>query len=132
MKQNLKEEIEAFVQDWHWDEKSRVYAFEMGKFLFSFMDYLKDKGLSERVLNRHLDNVFFIGVFESGYGHNDTFEPENLADGPGYLHVYTRKVSDSEYAIQSWEATWRKLDKYIKSGEYVQYLKRLEANLKQA
>ena len=44
----FKEKIEEYVDDWHWDEDSEKYAFEMGKFLFSFMDYLDDQKLSER------------------------------------------------------------------------------------
>jgi hypothetical protein len=33
----LKEEIEEYINDWHWDKKSKKYAFELGKFLFSFI-----------------------------------------------------------------------------------------------
>jgi len=127
--EELKKEIEEYVSDWHWDETSEKYAFEMGTFLFSFMDYLKDQNLSKRTLENHYSNVYFIGMFEAGYGYNDEFYPENLEDGPDYVIEFERKVSDSEYAIKSYESTWRKLDKYIKSGQYEKYLKQIERNL---
>lgn len=126
----LRIEIEEYVDDWHWDENSEKYAFEMGKFLYSFMYYLDDQNLSERTKRNHLENVGLIGTFEAGYGYNDEFYPENLEDGPGYLYEFERKVSDSKYAIQSYESTWRKLDKYIKSGEYEKYLEEIEEKLK--
>ncbi len=122
----LKKAIEEYVADWHWDEDSEKYAFEMGKFLFSFIDYLEGQKLSERTKRNHQDNIEIIGMFEAGYGYNEEFYPENLQDGPNFLYEFERKVSDSKYAIQSYESTWRKLDKYIKSGEYERYLKRLD------
>ena len=69
-------------------------------------------------------------MFEAGYGYNEEFYPENLEDGPNFLYEFERKVSDSKYAIQSYESTWRKLDKYIKSGEYQKYLEQVEKKLK--
>lgn len=124
--EELKKTIEKFVSDWHWDEDSKKYAIEMGKFLFSFMDYLDDQNLSERTVRNHRGNIGLIGIFEAEYGYNKDFYPQNLEDGPSFLSEFERKVSDSKYAIQSYESTWRKLDTYIKSGEYLTYLERLE------
>ena len=124
MQNKLKETIKDYVSDWHWDEKSEQYAYEMGKFLFSFLDYLEDQKLSAKTKKNHKDNVYLIGMFEAGYGYYEEFYPENLEDGPSYLYEFERKVSNSKYAIQSYEATWRKLDKYIKSKEYQQYLEK--------
>jgi len=126
----LRIEIEDYVDDWQWDEESKKYAFDMGKFLYSFMDYLDDQNLSERTKRSHRDNIGLIGMFESGYGYNDEFHPENLEDGPSYCYEFKRKVSDSKYAIQSYESTWRKLDKYIKSGKHEKYLEEVESKLK--
>jgi hypothetical protein len=126
----LKQEIEEYVDDWHFDEETKVFAFEMGKFLFAFMDFLKEKGLSDRVIRTHGGNIGLIGHFEAGYGFHDEFEPEILEDGPHYEYEFKRKVSDSKYAIQSYNSTWRKLDKFIKSKEYEKYLERIEDSLK--
>ena len=128
----LKKEIEEFADDWHWDEKSEHYAFEMAKFLFSFMDFLKDQNLSERTLKKHSDNVYYIGMFEMQYGYwdDDPFYPENLEGEPDFVYEYEWKISDSPAAVQSYESTWRKLDRYIKSGAYEKYLQRIEDQLK--
>ena len=125
MERSLTEKIKEYIDDWHWDENSEKYAFEMGIFLFSFMDYLEDQKLSEKTKKNHRDNVYLIGMFEAGYGYNEYFSSENLEDGPSFLYEFERKISDSKYAIQSYESTWRKLDKYIKSGEYEKYIKRI-------
>lgn len=126
----LKEEIEEYVHDWHWDEDSEKYAFELGKFLYSFMSYLDDQNLSERTKRSNQDNIGLIGMFEAGYGYNKEFYPKHLEDGPNYLYEFKRKLSDSKYAIQSYESTWRKLDKYIKSGAYEKYIEEVESKLK--
>ena len=70
-------------------------------------------------------------MFEAGYGYNDVFFPEILEDGPNFIYEFKRKISDSKYAIQSYEATWRKLDKFIKSGNYDKYLNEIEMKLKE-
>lgn len=126
----LKVDIKDYVDGWYWDDDSKKYAYEMGKFLFSFIDYLEDQKLSERTKRNHHDNIALIGMFEAGYGYNEKFCPENLEGGPNYLYEFERKVNDSRNAIQSYKSTWRKLDKYIKSGEYKKYLKQIEDKLK--
>jgi len=98
--------------------------------LFSFMDYLEDQKLSERTKRSHENNVYLIGAFEADYEYRDEFYPQNLADGPSYLYEFERKVSDSEYAIKSYESTWRKLDKFIKSGDFEKYLREIETKIK--
>lgn len=126
---SLKNEIEGYIADWHWDEPSKAYAFELGKFLFSFLDYLDELELSDKTKRNHRSNVYLVGMFEATYGYNDEFYPEDLENGPSYLYEFERKVSDSKYAVQSYESTWRKLDKYIKSGAYKPYLNKMEEKL---
>ena len=130
MEKGLKEEIKKYVDDWHWDENSKKYAYDMGKFLFSFMSYLTDQNLSEKTKRNHRNNVYLIGTFEASYGYNDEFYPKNLEDGPSFLYEFKRKVSDSKYAIQSYKSTWRKLGKYIKSEDHKKYLNKIEEKLK--
>ncbi len=130
IKEGLKKEIEDYVDNWHWDENSKKYAFEMGKFLFSFMDYLDDQNMSERTIRNYRGNIQLIGMFEISYGYNEEFHPENLEGEPSFIYEFERKVSDSKSAIQSYKSTWRKLDKYIKSGEYEKYLEQIEDKIK--
>ena len=86
--------------------------------------------MSERTLKNHKENTYLIGRFEAGYGFNDSFSPEDLTDGPEYVYEFERKVSDSKYAIKSYESTWRKLDKYIKTGAYEEYTEAIDKQLK--
>ncbi len=129
MKENLKKEIEEFVDDWHWDENSHNYAFGLGKFLFSFMDYLNEQNLSERTKRRHLENLGLIGMFAIQYEYMDEFYPEDIEDGTYNVDVYERKVSDSHSAVKGYITTCNKLDKYIKSKTYEVYLPKIEAQL---
>jgi hypothetical protein len=126
----LKKEIEEYVANWHWDNQSKQYAFDLGKFLFSFIEYLNDSNLSERVKKSHKNNLQLIGSLQASYGYVDEFNYEDLTNGPHYNYEFKRKVSDSEYAIKSYESTWRKLDKFIKSGDFKTYLSKIEEELK--
>lgn len=126
----LKKEIEDYVIDWHWDKKSKKYAFDLGKLLFSFIAYIDDSNLSERVKGVHKRNVYLIGMLEAGYSYRDEFNVENLTDGPFYICEFERKVSDSKYAVQSYKSTWKKLDRFIKSGDYKKYMNKFDDRLK--
>jgi hypothetical protein len=37
--------LEAYIEDWHWDEPSHQFARDIGVYLFRFMDYLHKLGL---------------------------------------------------------------------------------------
>ena len=93
MADRLKKQIEEYVVDWRWDKKSNK-AFELGKFLFSFMEYIDDLNLSEKVKRVHKNNVYLIGMLETGYGYSEVFHYEDLTDGPFYICEFKRKVSD--------------------------------------
>ena len=58
MVNKTKKEIEEYIEDWHWDFESKRHAFEMGKFLFSFMNYLVGQKLSKKTKKNHIDNVY--------------------------------------------------------------------------
>lgn len=129
MEQSLKQKIEEYISDWYWGEEVKEYPFELGKFLFSFMDYIRDQNLSDKTKSKHLDNVYLIGMFETEYGYQDEFEPEDLTHEPHYEDIFERKISDSESALQSYASTWRKLNRYIQSKTYEEYLKQIEKQL---
>ncbi len=111
-------ELEAYIADWHWDEKSHEFARQVGQFLFQFLDSLDDSHLSDQTVRKHESNCWCIGWLECSYGYHDTFSPAIFLGGPNFDIEFKRKVSDSKYAINSYEATWRKLEKYVRSQGY--------------
>ncbi len=110
-------ELEDFIQDWHWDEKSHKFAQELGLYLFRFIDYLDEQGLSAKTVRKHTDNCWCIGILECQYGYKDEFSPDAVFDSPhaSYEYEFRRKMSDSKYAMNSYRSTWRKLYKYTES-----------------
>jgi len=117
MADELDQELEDFIQDWHWDEKSHKFAQELGTYLFQFIDHLHEQGLSSKTLREHTKNCWCAGIAECQYGYNDKFVPGDVFYSPdaGYEHVFKRKMSDSQYAVKSYRSTWRKLYKYTKA-----------------
>jgi hypothetical protein len=131
MENTLSHEIKEYIRDWHYDKESKEYAFKLGKFLFAFIAYLKDSNLSKRNEKNHIENTYIIGDFEARYGYRDNiFSYEDLAEGPDYELEFERKISDSETALKSFESTWRKLGKFIKSGSFQKYVKKIDEQLK--
>lgn len=121
MIKNIRTEIEDYIDDWYWGADAHKHALDLGIFLFSFMYYLDDQGMSARTGEKHEENVWFIGKFECDYGYRKEFDLQNLTGGVNYDIEYKRKVSSSKYALQSYGATWNKLDRYIKNEEYKTY-----------
>lgn len=115
-KNETDNDLEHFIGDWHWDDKSHVYAQQLGQFLFRFLDSLEEQGLSEKTINKHRRNCYLIGVFECSYSYRDTFSPETVFSDPdaSYEYEYMRKVSDSEHAVNSYRSTWKKVHQYTK------------------
>jgi len=113
-----EQELEDYIQDWHWDEQSHEFARQAGAFLFQFMDHLATTGLSRRTMRKHESNCWCIGWLECSYGYHDTFSPQIFLGGPSFLYEFERKVSDSKYAVASYKATWRKLARYVRSLGY--------------
>lgn len=111
------EEIEDFIEDWYFDTASHDFAKTLCSFLFDFIDSLERDGLSERTIQKHLDNCWAIGKLECDYGYHDTFSPRLFVCEPAYLYDFKRKHSDSTYAVNSYKTTWRKLRKYAESLE---------------
>jgi len=116
-----KQELEDFIQDWHWDEKSHKFAQDLGTYLFQFMDNLYEQGLSDKTVRKHIDNCWCIGILECDYGYRDEFSPGDVFYSPeaNYEYEFKRKMSDSKYAINSYRSTWRKLYKHTKALGYI-------------
>ncbi len=129
MTKNIRTEIENYIDDWYWNVDSHKHALDLGIFLFSFMYYLDDQDMSTRTREKHEENVWFIGKFECEYGYRDKFDINNLTGGVAYDIEYKRKASSSKYALQSYNATWNKLDRYIKNKKYETYWKDLKESI---
>jgi hypothetical protein len=107
--------LEKYIEDWHWDEPSHAFAWQAGGFILEFLDHLAAKGLSEPTLRKHRNNCWAIGLLECQYGYHDVFSPQIFTGRPSFLYEFKRKFSDSKYAVTSYQATWRKLDRYARS-----------------
>ena len=119
------QQLEAYIEDWHCDGPSHLFAKSLGKYLFEFMDYLRKQDLSQRTLRKHIDNCWCIGYLECGFGYRNFFHPGDgfgIADAP-YDDEFRRKFSDSQYAVDSYRATWRKLYSYTKAQGHLESAK---------
>ncbi len=110
-----KSRVDTYIKDWNWDAVSHEFALQMGAFLLQFTDHLRSSGLSQETVRKHENNCRFIGWLECDYGYHDAFTPAIFLDGPGFIYEFKRKVSDSRYAIASYESTWRKIEKYVRA-----------------
>jgi len=108
-------DLEEFIRDWYYDEPSHESARQMGLFLFRFLDDLESTGISPQTLRKHTSNCWLIGKFECDYSYHKMFSPRIFLGGPSFVHEFKHKVSDSEYAVNSYTATWRKLENYVQS-----------------
>ena len=109
-------DVEEFIRDWYYDEPSHKFARKMGLFLSRFLDDLESTGISPQTLRKHKSNCWLIGKFECDYGYRKIFSPRIFLGGPSFLYEFKRKVSDSKYAVNSYTATWRKLENYVQSS----------------
>ncbi|MFH1115481.1 MAG: hypothetical protein V1792_16355, partial [Pseudomonadota bacterium] len=93
------------------------FAKALGRYLFEFIDHLRKQDFSERTVCKHMDNCWCIGYLECAFGYNDDFVPGEVFCGPesGHEYDFKRKFHESEYAVKSFRATWRKLYSYTKA-----------------
>jgi hypothetical protein len=87
--------------------------------LLEFLDYLEWTGLSEQTLRKHEQNCWLIGKFTCDYGSFKTYTPAIFQGGPRYLGEFRRKVSSSANAVDSYQATWRRLGRFLREQGYV-------------
>lgn len=109
-----KYEIENYIGDWHWNEQSHALAFEMGTFLYSFMDYLQESNLAAATIQKHVNNTWCIGYLTCHYGYYDTFSPDIFSSPPFYEIEFKRKISDTPNALRSYKSSCNKLAKYVR------------------
>lgn len=111
------QELEAYIEDWYWNDASHEFSRQMGTFLFQFLDHLEASGLSKQTISKHERNCWCIGWLECRYGDHNAFRPDIFVGGPLFLTEFKQKVSDTHYAVNSFQATWRKLERYVISLE---------------
>jgi hypothetical protein len=114
---NQKYKLEKFITDWHWNEASHVFANELGTFLFGFLDYLSSE-VSDRSYRAHLGNVWHIGILTCQYGYYEKFSVDIIHKPPFFELEFSRKSSDSDYAINSYRSTCKRLYQYKVKKEY--------------
>ena len=66
--QEFEEDLEYFIEDWHWDKKSHKFARMMALFMFGFFEYLQNQKLSDSTQRKHGSNCQLIGKFVADYG----------------------------------------------------------------
>jgi hypothetical protein len=108
-------DLEDFIQDWHWDERSHQFARKSGAFLLAFIEHLEESGLSAPSLRAHSRNTWFIGKLTSDYGYHKSFRPGIFLHGRQYVYEFRRKARDSAHAVSSYVSTWRKLGRYVRA-----------------
>ena len=113
------EELEDMIQDWYGDEESHAFARQIGSLLLEFLNYLEWTGLAEQTLRKHEQNCWLIGKFTCDYGDFKTYAPAIFQGGPRYLGEFRRKVSSSANALDSYQATWRRLGRFLREQNYV-------------
>jgi len=126
MKENLRTQLEEYIDDWHCDMEDYESALMIGKFLFAFMNYLDDENLSERTQSKYEENVELIGMFETEHAYNGCFFPEDLEIVETYEREYKRTIAYSKTQLKYYQLTWKKLKKYVSEKKYEQYLEDLE------
>ena len=118
-----EDELERFIAEWHWNDQSYRYARDLGKYVFEFIDELYDRGLSKKTVLKHCDNCWAIGYLECHYGYatDRGFNPARVfcSDEADNEYEFGRKFSDTNYALTSYRATWRKIYKYTKGATHV-------------
>ncbi|MDZ7933812.1 MAG: hypothetical protein U5M51_02320 [Emticicia sp.] len=120
----MNKELEDLIDDWHWDEESKVFATDLGIFLLAFCEYLKTQDLSVRNLRNHLSNVQLIGMFACQYCYDDEFDAEMFESGEAsYEYEFGYKVSDSPTALSSYRSTWKRISKFMQSENYETFYK---------
>jgi hypothetical protein len=111
------EELEEYIEDWYSDEESHEYARQVGAFLFRFFEYLETTGLSRATMRKHESNCWCIGKLECDYNYREAFTPAIFKGGPNFVVEFFQEYANSGSEVKSYEATWRKLEKYVESLE---------------
>ena len=109
--------LEDFIESWHWNESSHKLAVEMGEYILGFIEHIESLQITDQVKNRHIRNALLIGHFECIYRFHDHFSPEIFLHGSPNTLEFRHQVSDSKYLLASFNATWRKLRKYVQDSD---------------
>jgi hypothetical protein len=94
----------------------KLQAQQMGRLFFDFIESIQQAKLSRTTVRKHRDNCWAIGYLECQYGLRNKFSLDVFEDGDA-MHEYefSRKFSDSDYAMKSYASTWRKLARFVRT-----------------
>jgi len=126
MQDNLRLQLENYIEDWHSDIETNKSALNIGKFMFSFMNFLDNEKIVKTTKLRYEENVYLIGMFETQYGYNNDFDREDLKCSESYEDEFKRKIVYSKTDLKFYKATWNKIIEYVSSGSYRKYLDEIE------
>lgn len=129
MTNNLRRQLEEYIDDWHIDMETYESSLIIGKFLFSFMNYLDDEKMEDKRRKKYEENVYLLGMFESQYGYNNDFYEEDLECVESYEDEFKRKIAYTKTDLTFYKMTWEKLKKYVSIKRYEKYLKDIEEML---
>jgi hypothetical protein len=117
--QQSDQELEEMIEQWYDDDVSHAFARQVGALLLDFMNYLAASGLSEATLRRHEENAWLIGKFTCDARSDRLYTPALFLGPPAYLEEFRRKVSASAVALDAYQATWRRLARFVREQGYV-------------
>jgi hypothetical protein len=112
MSEICEQSLDDYIVDWHYDGPSKRAAKRLGRFVFQFLIWLEDEGLSAKTVRAHNSNCWLICKFLIDYEEPKDLNAERFEGGAPYLYEFKRKVSDSDYAVKSYVRTWKKLCKF--------------------
>jgi hypothetical protein len=120
MRKKLAKIIEKWPDSWHFVEEDIVFGQKLVKEIEPFIDFLIERGLTEKTIKRHIDNLWLLGgeiirdiAMDEEYDADPLETLKNSVELEGGLycrHIYT----DAEQT--SYDSTCRKLHKYLENN----------------
>jgi len=107
--------LELFIDGWHSEETTHALAQEVGAFLIDFLGYLAASGLALHTFQRHAKNSWWIGSLTCRHGGLDHFAPSVFSGQPRFMAEFEREYGPSPTALSSYQTTWRKLSRFVRS-----------------
>lgn len=132
----MKNEIEEFIKDWHYDDKSYTISLKLGTFLLEFIEYLKDKRIGNKKIQEYRNYCQIIGKIELDHGYRNDFKEEMFLNGEIKNELeFKKKMGDSENKLKLYKKTIEEIKKYINDKKKLtfqvngEYLHKIEINI---
>jgi hypothetical protein len=112
---------DIFINGWNYDQDSPDFARQVGLLMIGFFQSLLDEGLTEKTMDRHEENSWWIGKFLCDKYRQESFSFDMLYGSPRFVHEFANEVSDAPTRINAYRTTWRKLSRYAALVEKVPF-----------